>query len=171
MAAGKIHLRSADHGDLAFLQRVYASTRQDELALTGWSPEQKEAFLAAQFQAQHAHYHRHYPHGRFDVIEVDGEPAGRLYVDRTQREIRIIDIALLPAWRAHGLGSRLLREILEEAGAVAVPVTIHVEQMNPALRLYLRLGFEPVADKGVHWLMRWSPPAPRPGDGQAKMAS
>jgi GNAT superfamily N-acetyltransferase len=157
MVPASIHLRPAEPGDLAFLQRVYASTREDELAVTGWTPEQKAAFLAMQFEAQHAHYHQHYPHGRFDVIEIDRAPAGRLYVNRTQQEIRIVDIALLPAWRGRGFGSRLLQEILAEASAARIPVTIHVEQTNPALHLYSRLGFAPVTETGIYWLMRWQP--------------
>jgi ribosomal protein S18 acetylase RimI-like enzyme len=155
----RIDLRPADPGDLAFLQRVYASTREDELAVTGWSQEQKAAFLAMQFQAQHAYYQQHYPQGRFDVIEIDGAPAGRLYVNRTPHEIRIVDIALLPAWRGRGVGSRLLWEILEEASGATIPVTIHVERTNPALALYRRLGFEPAGETGIYWLMRWSPVA------------
>src|SRR5262249_33642767 len=146
-------------GDLAFLERVYASTREDELAVTGWSPEQKAAFLAMQFHAQHVYYQQHYPHCRFDIVEVEGLPAGRLYVDRTRRAIRIVDIALLPAWRRRGFGSRLLQQLLDEASAAAVPVTIHVERTNPALALYRRLGFEPVDESGIYWLMRRRPPA------------
>ncbi len=156
----RVVLRAAGEGDLPFLYRVYASTRADVQAIDGWSAGQKEAFLAMQFQAQHAHYHRYYPQARFDLIEVDGEPAGRLYVERGERETRIIDIALLPAWRGRGVGSELLRGLLNEAGAAGMPVILQVVETNPAARLYLRLGFEPQGGDGIYRFMRWSPLKP-----------
>jgi predicted GNAT family acetyltransferase len=91
------------------------------------------------------------------VIEMDGEAVGRLYVARWPEEIRIIDIALLPQHRNGGIGSSLLADLCREAAAAGKPVTIHVERFNPALGLYHRLGFVPIADKGVYLLLQWSP--------------
>jgi ribosomal protein S18 acetylase RimI-like enzyme len=88
---------------------------------------------------------------------IENEPAGRLYVARWQREIRIVDIALLPAFRGRGIGSRLITELLEEGSRKGKNVSIHVETFNPAFRLYQRLGFEVVEDKGVYLLMEWHP--------------
>lgn len=91
---------------------------------------------------------------------VDGEPAGRLYVDRPPGELRVMDVALLPEFRGRGVGTELLRRVLAEGAATARPVTIHVERLNPARRLYARLGFV-AEDAGgpVYLLMRWTPPA------------
>jgi ribosomal protein S18 acetylase RimI-like enzyme len=98
------------------------------------------------------------------VIEVDGRPAGRLYVDRRPQEIRLVEISLLPEHRGSGVGSRLIRSLLEEARESARMVTIHVEKVNRALRLYERMGFEIVADKGVYWFLEWrGEPAERRG--------
>jgi ribosomal protein S18 acetylase RimI-like enzyme len=153
-----IVLRAASEQDLAFLFRVYASTREDELALTGWSEEQKHAFLAMQFDAQQRYYHEHFPAARFDVIEVGTDAAGRFYVDRCVEEIRVIDIALLPEYRRAGIGGTLLRELQEEAASQSKPILIHVEHHNPAIRLYSRLAFQPIADHGVDKEMIWIPP-------------
>ncbi|MBL8254137.1 MAG: GNAT family N-acetyltransferase, partial [Candidatus Competibacter sp.] len=110
-------LRAIQPEDRDFLFRVYASTRAEELALTGWDETQKQAFLAQQFEAQHHHYQTHYQGARFDLILLDGEPVGRLYVARWREEIRIMDIALLPDHRNCGIGGGLLRDLLEEAVA------------------------------------------------------
>jgi ribosomal protein S18 acetylase RimI-like enzyme len=93
------------------------------------------------------------------VILVGGQPAGRLYVARWPAEIRIVDIALLPEFRGAGVGSRLLAELLAEADQAGKPVSIHVEKLNPALRLYQRLGFARAADREVYWLMERAPRA------------
>ena len=80
-----------------------------------------------------------------------------MYLDRRAAEIRIVDIALLPPWRNRGVGTALLRNILAEGERAELPITIHVECFNPALRLYERLGFRKVEDKGVYYFMEKAP--------------
>ena len=87
----------------------------------------------------------------------DAVPVGRLSVARWQDEIRLVDIALLPPSRNTGIGTAILRDFLAAAAVAQQPVRIHVEKFNPALRLYERLGFAPIADKGVYLFMEWSP--------------
>lgn len=151
-----ISLRLERPTDEPFLRELYGSTREDELDVTGWSDEQKTSFIAMQFDAQTRHYHTHYADMRFSIIEVDGVPAGRLYVARWSHEIRIVDIALMPGFRNRGIGTALIQEVLDEGAGQRLPVTIHVEKFNPAFRLYERLGFRPIEDKGVYWLLEWS---------------
>jgi ribosomal protein S18 acetylase RimI-like enzyme len=122
-----------------------------------WDDAQKGSFLRMQFEAQDRWYREQMPDASFDVVLVQGERAGRLYVDRREDEIRIVDIALLPEHRGHGIGTRLLRQLLAEADASAMRVTIHVERFNPALRLYERLGFVQAADRGVYLLLERRP--------------
>ena len=149
---------ASDHDDELF-RRVYASTRSDELAPLPWSAAEKHTFLAQQFAAQSAHYAAHYADATFDVIVVDGEPAGRLNVARREDAILIVDISLLPECRSRGLGTRLLRRLIEEADAGGSRVRIHVERFNPALRLYERLGFSVVEDEGVYLFLERPPSA------------
>lgn len=136
---------------------MYASTRVEELAVTGWDDATKAAFIAQQFRAQSEHYRAHYPGATYDVVVVEGCDAGRLYVARWENELRVMDIALLPDYRGRGLGTRLLEPLLDEARRTNKKVSIHVERSNPALTLYERLGFAPVAERGVYLLMEWEP--------------
>jgi ribosomal protein S18 acetylase RimI-like enzyme len=152
-AAG-LTLRPMVEADLPFICSLYSSTRASELAPVPWPPEHKAAFLEMQFRAQHAHYERHYPDAERLVILRAGERIGRLYVDRWAREHRIVDIAFLTEHCGRGLGSALLSDVLEEAARVDKYVSIHVEKHNPAMRLYRRLGFVAIEDKGVYDLMR-----------------
>jgi len=156
-ASPEVTLRPIREEDMEFLCRVYTSTRWEELAPVPWSEEEKLAFCRSQFMAQHAYYQANYPGAAWLVIERDGVPAGRLYVHRREKEIRLVDIALLPEHRGFGIGSRLLGELIAESTAAGKPLRIHVEKNNPALRLYERLGFVPIADKGVYHLMERPP--------------
>ena len=157
MAKTKLALRPIRNDDLDFLYQVYASTREDELALLPWTDSQKRTFLQMQFNAQHHYYQEQFAEASYQVILQDEQPVGRLYVDRGSDEIRIIDIALLGAARNQRIGSFLLQQILDEATLSGKRVAIHVEKNNPALRLYQRLGFQVKEDKGVYWFMQWSP--------------
>ena len=152
-----ITLRAVAAGDEDFLFSVYASTRADEMARVDWTAEQQAAFLHMQFRAQSQHYVENYVGAAFQVILQNGQPAGRLYVHQRENEIRIMDIALLPEFRGQGIGATLLHDILAQGKNLNLPVTIHVEQFNPAMRLYQRLGFQPKEEKGVYLLMEWTP--------------
>jgi GNAT superfamily N-acetyltransferase len=150
-----IALRSVRPDDRVFLLSVYASTREPELATVDWDAAQKAAFVRMQFDAQYAYYQEYYEGAAFNVILVGGQPAGRLYIHRRADEIRIMDIALLPEYCNRGIGTTLLHELQSEAAAAGKPLRIHVERFNPALRLYERLGFRQIDDRGVYLFMEW----------------
>lgn len=120
-----------------------------------FSDEQREAFLDQQFEAQSAYYRDHYPDAERSIVEMDGEPVGRLFVEPRRDEIRIMDIALIPRAQNLGIGTRLLRQVLDRGAESGLRVTIHVEAYNPALRLYQRLGFRKIDTNGVYYLMEW----------------
>lgn len=153
----KIALRESGPADEAHLLAVYASTREDELALTDWDEARKREFVEQQFRAQDQYYRANYANASYQVILVDGRPAGRLYLARWPDEIRIMDIALLKAYQRRGVGGRLLADLQAEARAAGKLLRIHVERFNPALSLYVRLGFQLVEDRGVYLFLEWSP--------------
>lgn len=155
----RISFRPETAADEPFLYRLYVSTREPEMRLAPWPDEQKAAFLRQQFHAQTVHYKTHYADAEYSIILFDGAPAGRLYLHRRGGDVRIMDILLAPEYRGGGIGTMLLREILAEAAAGGQSVSIHVEQDNPALRLYERLGFRQIDTFGVYLLMEWKPDA------------
>jgi ribosomal protein S18 acetylase RimI-like enzyme len=153
-----ITLRDETVEDQLFLLEVYASTRAQEMALVPWSDEQREAFVRSQFEAQHSYYQAQFPDASYQVIMVDGERAGRVYVLRESEAIRILDITLLPQHRNLGIGTSLIREILAEGDQAGKPVNIWVENFNPSLKLFERLGFVRVQEDGFNCLMEYRPP-------------
>ncbi|MFQ5935563.1 MAG: GNAT family N-acetyltransferase [Acidiferrobacterales bacterium] len=152
-----VTLRPIGPDDEAFLCALYASTRAAEMAMVDWDDNQKRIFLEMQFNTQHKFYQEHFANAAFLVIETNGEAIGRLYVDRRDDEIRLLDIALLPQYRNGGLGGALMQELLDEAAAAGKPLRLHVESFNPAQRLYERLGFAKLETNGVYELMEWRP--------------
>lgn len=154
LAARGISLRPQTEADYDFLCQVYVSVRWDELRVTDWSDATKLAFLHDQYSRQHRHYTEHYHRSDFLIIEQHGAGIGRLAIDRGHlRDLRVVDIALLPQARGSGIGGTLLQAVLDEARAEGKKASIHVEQENPAKRLYARLGFRDVEQTGPYWRM------------------
>ena len=160
MNLADINFRPITPEDMAFLYTVYAHTRTEELAVVDWTEAQKDAFLRTQFNAQHHAYQETYQGADFLIILMNDQPIGRLYLGRWEKEIRIIDIALLPEYRGAGIGSAILKDMLAEGMHAAKRVTTHVEMFNPALRLYERLGFRRLGEHGVYYFMGWSADSP-----------
>jgi ribosomal protein S18 acetylase RimI-like enzyme len=93
---------------------------------------------------------------------VDGEPAGRLIVNQADDQILIIDIALLPEFRRTGIGSALVRGLLEQADAGRLPVRCHVLHDSTARRFWERAGFTAQGSDGVYLAMERAPQARLP---------
>ena len=156
-AAFGVTYRNLEESDLPFAGALYASTRTEELAPTGWTEEVKSAFLEQQHQAQHRHYQAHYPGAEWLIVEKDGNAVGRIYLQEGESDIRLIDIALLPAYRRAGIGGAMIGDLLEWAGAMGKSISLHVEPNNPIRPFYLRTGFETLALNGAYEAMRWRP--------------
>lgn len=155
-----IQLRPVLPSDQDFLKMVYFSTREKEMErVSHWTAEMKEAFLNQQFNAQHNYYHSTYLEANFLIILYKNMAIGRLYIDEFlgNKDIRIIDISILPNWRNKGIGKSILTEILNQAKSQDKKVSIHVESFNPAMHLYKRLGFEKVSEtNGVYHLLEYN---------------
>jgi GNAT superfamily N-acetyltransferase len=150
-----VHLRPEEPSDEPLLFEIYASTRQEELNLTNWDAATRHAFVTHQFNAMRLGYRNMFPHAAFSMILLAGEPVGRQVVDRTAEEIRLVDIALLPQFRGHGIGSHLLRELLAEAAASAKPVRLQTIAASRATGLYLRFGFRPTSEPEIYQSFEW----------------
>lgn len=152
-----VTFRPATADDERFLIRVYGSTRLEELALTNWDDAQRDAFVQMQFAAQQVHYRQTYPDAEHLIILLDGEPVGRLYVAEIEAEIRIVDVTVLPEHRNAGIGTPIIRQLMEEAAAIGKPLRLYVESFNQSQRLFERLGFVKVDESGYSYLLAWRP--------------
>lgn len=159
---GTVALRALTPDDEPFLLSVYASTRDDEMAQVEWGQGQKEVFLKWQFDLQRREYDTRFPDARYQLILIDGEPAGRIWVGEDEEQIRLLDIALLPQFQKRGAGTVLLRELMKEAGRAGKLLRHMVFVLNDnAHRFYERLGFVIIEDLGAYKHMEY-----RPSDGE-----
>lgn len=152
-----VTFREAAEGDRPFLRELYREVRSAELALTDWDEPRKRAFADDQFELQDTWYRTQYPNARFRVVERDGLPIGRLYYMAGAEELRLMEVSLVPGERNRGLGTAIVRSLLEIAEARGLAVTLHVETFNPARNLYARLGFAAGEANGIYVPMRREP--------------
>jgi ribosomal protein S18 acetylase RimI-like enzyme len=157
----QVNARPASADDEAFLYELYRSTRAEELEAWGLDESQQKSFLELQFAARQRHYDIAFSGAEHKIILCGDRPAGRILVYRSEHEIRLVDIALLPEYRQRGFGASLIRGLLCEAKEKGKAVTLHVDTLNRAGRLYERLGFSVVGDIGGSYKMEWRPATPR----------
>jgi ribosomal protein S18 acetylase RimI-like enzyme len=152
-----VTFRPSGEDDIEFLISLYSSTRAVEVASWGWSPEQQTNFLRMQFTAQRTTYKLAYAGADDHIILVHERPVGRMMVLRSPVEIRLVDIALMPEFQGKGIGSQLIRELLEEADESGKIVRLQVTMGNRARALYEKLGFSSCGDDGVYCQMERFP--------------
>lgn len=148
-------LRPATAVDVSFCFTLYASTRAEEMAATGWPAAQREAFLRQQFAARTESYRATFPDATHSIIVVERKPVGALIVHRTSAEIRLVDIAVIAARRGTGLGGRVLQTLIDDARGAGLPLRLQVLKNNRAQQLYLRLGFTPTGANGLYLKLEW----------------
>lgn len=151
-----LSLRAHTQKDLPFMQSLYASTREQELAMTNFNSQEKQHFILQQFSAQYMHYTEQYCTDSFNIIEFMGEPIGRFFIEYRSDDIRIVDITIIPERRNQGIATYLFNTLFSRAKKSNQSVSIHVEHNNPAKNLYERLGFKVKSKTNdIYLLMEW----------------
>ncbi|WP_395700600.1 GNAT family N-acetyltransferase [Aquabacterium sp.] len=149
-----VQARATETGDQGFLRELYASTRDDEMRATGWSPSRCRSFLDQQFDYQQRYYRAHHPGAMFLLLAEAGTPIGRLYWRCEDQHATLIDMSLVPSLRGQGLGSAILKLLTDGADHRGQCIDLHVEPDNRAQRLYRRFGFEVSGHDSLHLRMR-----------------
>ena len=156
-SAESISVRPVTADDEAILLEIYKSSRGDDLRGLGWAEDRISEFLGMQYEAQQNFYESEYERASDEIILWEGEPAGRLIVERREHEIRCVDIALLPEHRNRGIGTFLIQKLQDEARREKKPLRLQVIRFNRAVRLFERSGFVRTSETGTHFQMEWRP--------------
>ncbi len=151
---------AADGSDEAFLYRLFASHKLPEMAAMPLDEAGKTLLLRMQYHAMSATYRNEFPAARFDIVETEGQPIGRLITDATSERVYFVDIAILPDRQGGGVATALMRAALEEVRRLGVPGRVQVLASNAAsLRLCEKLGMAAVAQEPPYVTLEWPPPA------------
>lgn len=149
---GCLQVRDATDQDTDFLFTLFRLIKTEELAAPHWNPALHAQVLHLQF---HAHQH-HYRDTRQNILQLAETPIGRLILQPTEEALLLADIALLPDYRAQGIGTALLRQLQSEAAAEQKPLRLSVLPGSRAAHLYQRLDFKNIGKTDTHEQMEWS---------------
>ena len=153
------YLRPCVPADETFLYDVFCTTWASEVAALP-NPNLAPHVLRIQHIAQERQFSSRFPgHQRFVVI-ADDEPAGRLFVHERGSRMHVVDLTLLPRFRARGLGTRLTLDLFAAATEHGRSVNVRLARRNfRACDLYSSLGFRLLQADDVDSFFEWTPPA------------
>jgi GNAT superfamily N-acetyltransferase len=127
-----------------FLYALHVATMKEYVDITrGWEDAQQEA----------AHRKEHNPAG-IKIITLDGSDIGMLSIEETEAEVFVAHIENSPEQQGHGIGSRILKQIIADAAQNPKQAALRVLRINPARSLYERLGFKVAGQTATHIFMR-----------------
>lgn len=147
----------AREGDTGFIFEVFRSNYEHMLPYLPLEEDQLEAFLYQQFQAQSADYRTRFPGASHWLIRANRQLVGRIYIDRREAEIRILDITIHPRFRNQGIGTYVLIELIQESIERQKPIRIMIEHHNRSIQLFERLGFSIVENDGMFFVLEKQP--------------
>lgn len=97
---------------------------------------------------------KNFPVDKFKIICIARKRAGAFYVEESEQHHWIRTIFLSPEFRGLGVGSALLAQEADRAKSVNKQLVLKVIKINPAKRLYDRLGFKVVNEDDVTYQMQ-----------------
>jgi len=150
-------MRPAREGDNYFIESLYKANR-DDLRLIDAEDDFIESLIDMQHKAQTQGYGDTFPNAMYFIVEKHNERVGRVVLDFSPNEIRIIDIALLPAAQGHGFASGIIKALQLSATKSRTPLALSVYKTNmPARQLYATLGFKLVDSNANIDFLAWQP--------------
>jgi ribosomal protein S18 acetylase RimI-like enzyme len=144
----QLKLRGASANDAEFAFQVLKETMREYVVATwgSWREEESRRETVEQVTA-----------GRSQIIELDGTPIGVQLVDRPGTHIQLVQLYIAKAFQRRGFATELLKRLLAEARESSLPIRLRVLAVNPAKRLYERLGFVVVESTPERHFMEWKP--------------
>ena len=144
------------------------TVRQAVAADRDWLWQTKTRCLRAYIEQTYGAWDEDTQSARFDatfipeeirIISVDGRDAAFTAVRYDPDAIQLHNLMVAPEFQNRGLGAALLRQLLDDAQTRRLPVRLQVMKVNPARRLYERVGFKeiPAEEVPTHYRMIWRP--------------
>ena len=127
----KVTLRPAVNADFEACRRTY-------FAETDWINER----LQLKRDEQESMFQKLWTPSQVCMIQADGIDVGWLQTVVSKSEHMLGQIFVDAPFQRKGIGTEVLRRIVEEASRLQLPIRLAVVKFNPSRRLYERLGFK-----------------------------
>jgi ribosomal protein S18 acetylase RimI-like enzyme len=138
-------LRQATDSDYDFLYQLKVTCLKEYITATwGWDESYQKEHFARNFNPKNS-----------QIILVANVEVGELSAQDLEDELFLSRILIKPEYQERGLGTALIEDLQKQAEARKVPVTLQVLKVNPAHRLYQRLGFQIVEESNTHYWMKF----------------
>ena len=136
--------RAATQNDVEFVYKLHRATMHDYVVQTWgqWDDAWQYAYFTEQFDPSTC-----------EIIVSDQNDIGAISVLRRETDIFLKYVQLFPEYQGRGIGTQLILSLSEEARTKMLPLTLQVLKVNPARRLYQRLGFSVTGETKTHYLM------------------
>ena len=149
--------RAATEQDEGFLFALFRAVRLPEFAHAQLAPAHLDLLMNLQYNGQKTTYGAQYPEGN-EIVLLDGEPIGRIWVYRGSDEHQLVDISLMPELRNRGIGAALVTEAIAGARAASARLTCSIAVTNPgSLRFHQRLGFRITGGDEIYYELAVEP--------------
>ena len=94
---------------------------------------------------------------RTNIVEFEGKDIGRITLKDSKEGRWIVAIHLLPAYQGKGIGKYLLKKVIDKAIKEQKDLYLTVLKVNPAKKLYEKLGFEVYDERDHRFFMKRVP--------------
>jgi len=140
-------LRPSTQDDYEFIYQVKKTALGPYVAATwGWDETFQRAYHAQGFDP-----------AEYRVILVDSQEIGVLAVQYGDSEINLSELYILPEYQRLGHGSSIIKDLLTEGKLRSRRLKLGVLKVNPAKRLYERLGFTVIEENQNYFMMHLKP--------------
>jgi ribosomal protein S18 acetylase RimI-like enzyme len=145
----RIQFRPACAQDFEYCKRLY-------FAEMAWIIEE----LKLNRTAQTASFDRQWDQSQVRILMVDGADVGWMQSVSREGELFLAQIIVDATFQKRGIGTEAMNHLIAEAESARQALCLDVVKINPALRLYQRLGFRIVGEEELKFNMKRDPETP-----------
>jgi ribosomal protein S18 acetylase RimI-like enzyme len=139
-----IHFRLATPDDSEYIYNLKKKTLKEYIQQTwGWDEDVQRAYHKKNFEPK-----------KLQIIQEDGNDIGCISIEEEPGKFILSIIEITPAYQNKGIGSKLIRDLLEQGSQEKKTIELQVLKANHrAFRLYKSLGFTLKAETSTHYQM------------------
>ena len=140
----QLGFRPALDSDIDSLYALHVATMREYVDQTwGWDDAVQEAM-----------FRKNYVPAEIQIITLNGKDIGMISLEERKEDVFLRVIEIHPSYQRQNLGTTIIQKIMNDAIHKMKPIRLRVLRVNPAKRLYDRLGFLVIEETKTHYIMR-----------------